>query len=220
MLTHLIKRELKNTLRKPQQIIQPIIFYSLTLCLFPLALGADKNSLQTITPAALWISLLLATLLATQTLFQEDYEDGTLSQDIIHIDPLSLGIASKISIAWLRFILPLYLIMPLFCLMFHIPLQKLPVLLLLLSLGSASLFFIGAIGAAITLSESQQNFLLFLIVLPFYFPALIIGVKATQDALIGLPSSGTSALLGALMLFSLLLSLPFTALALRAQNLP
>lgn len=220
MLILFIRRELIANWRNPQSIIQPLVFFALTLCLFPISLGADNQALQNSAPAALWLALLLATLLGAEQLLRSDFNDGTLSQDRIHLEDLWLSIAAKIIAAWLRFILPLLLCLPLFAFMLHIPLGVLPQLTVLLMLGSLCLLLTGTIGAALTLGESHNSFLLFLIVVPFYIPALIIGVQATHDVLLGFSGTGQMALLGALMLFSLLIALPFSSMAIKAQALP
>ncbi|MDO5091323.1 MAG: heme exporter protein CcmB [Cardiobacteriaceae bacterium] len=215
----LFTRELLVTWRNPQLIFQPLLFFILTLCLFPIGLGTDANTLANIAPAALWIALLLAALLAGEQLFAADYQDGTLSQDAIHL-PLWLLVGIKIAAAWLRFILPLLLALPLVALMLHIPLARLPITALLMATGSLALLLIAAIGAALTLTQSQATFLRYLIVIPLYLPVLIIGVTASADHFLGLPVHGHAALLAAFTLFSLIAMIPFTALAIRAQPLP
>ena len=62
MLSLLIRRELRASLRSPHTLLQPVLFFTLTICLFPLASGADNEALARIAPAALWIALLLAAL--------------------------------------------------------------------------------------------------------------------------------------------------------------
>ena len=100
MLSLLIRRELRASLRSPHTLLQPVLFFTLTICLFPLASGADNEALARIAPAALWIALLLAALLASEQLFAEDYADGTLSQDRIHLHELWQLLAAKLAAAW------------------------------------------------------------------------------------------------------------------------
>ena len=97
MLSLLIRRELRASLRSPHTLLQPVLFFTLTICLFPLASGADNEALARIAPAALWIALLLAALLASEQLFAEDYADGTLSQDRIHLHELWQLLAAKLA---------------------------------------------------------------------------------------------------------------------------
>ena len=220
MLTTLIRRELHTSLRNPQTILQPLLFYALTIILFPLATGADNDTLLHTAPAALWIALLLAALLAGEQLFSADYADGTLSQDRIHLPDLWLLLPAKLTAAWLRFTLPLLFILPLLTLMLHIPAAHIPATAALLALGSLPLLLIGALGAVLTLAQTHGTFLRFLIVVPLYIPILIIGVAAGHDNLLGLAISGHYALLGAFSLFALITIIPFATLALKTQHLP
>ena len=134
MLATLIRRELHTSLRNPQTILQPLLFYTLTIILFPLASGADNDTLLRIAPAALWIALLLAALLAGEQLFAADYADGTLSQDRLHLPDLWLLLPAKLAAVWLRFTLPLLAILPLLALMLHIPAANIPATAALLAL--------------------------------------------------------------------------------------
>ncbi|MBV7434901.1 heme exporter protein CcmB [Cardiobacteriaceae bacterium TAE3-ERU3] len=220
MLTLLIKRELLSAWREPHQLVQPVLFFALTIVLFPIALGSDENTLRASAPAALWLALLLAALLAGEQLFSEDYRDGTLSQDRVHLSEFWLLALAKLGAAWLRFSLPILICLPLLALMLHIPLATLPALAALIVLGSLSLLLIAMLGAALTVNQQQSTFLLFLIVVPFYIPILIIGVTAASSILNGLTYQGHLALLGAFALFALLTMLPFTTLALKTQSLP
>ncbi len=220
MLTILIRRELHTSLRNPQTILQPLLFYTLTIILFPLASGADNDTLLRTAPAALWIALLLAALLAGEQLFAADYADGTLSQDRIHLPDLWLLLPAKLAAAWLRFTLPLLAMLPLLALMLHIPAANIPATAALLALGSLPLLLIGALGAVLTLAQTHGTFLRFLIVVPLYIPVLIIGVTAGHDNLLGLTIGGHYALLGAFSLFALITIIPFATLALKAQHLP
>ena len=220
MLATLIRRELHTSLRNPQTILQPLLFYTLTIILFPLASGADNDTLLRIAPAALWIALLLAALLAGEQLFAADYADGTLSQDRLHLPDLWLLLPAKLAAAWLRFTLLLLAILPLLALMLHIPAANIPATAALLALGSLPLLLIGALGAVLTLAQTHGTFLRFLIVVPLYIPILIIGVTAGHDNLLGLAIGGHYALLGAFSLFALITIIPFATLALKAQHLP
>lgn len=220
MLSLLIKRELLSAWREPHQLVQPVLFFALTIVLFPIALGSDENTLRASAPAALWLALLLAALLAGEQLFSEDYRDGTLSQDRVHLSDFWLLALAKLCAAWLRFSLPILVCLPLFAVMLHIPMAALPAFAALIVLGSFSLLLIAMLGAALTISQQQSTFLLFLIVVPFYLPVLIIGLTAANSMLNGLGYLGHLALLGAFALFTLITLLPLTTLALKTQNLP
>lgn len=220
MLTLLIKRELHSAWRTPHRLLQPVLFFALTICLFPIALGTDETTLRASAPAALWLALLLAALLAGEQLFYEDYHDGTLSQDRIHLNDFWLLPLAKLIAVWLRFTLPILICLPLLALLLHIPIHSLPALAALIVIGNLSLLLIAMLGATLTISQQQSTFLLFLIVVPLYIPVLIIGVSTANSIFTGLSFSGHLALLGAFALFAGLTMLPFATLALKAQTLP
>ncbi len=218
MFLTLLRREALSARRNHQALLQPLVLYALLVCLFPLALGADEDSLVKLAPAALWLPLLLATVLAAEQLLAADRACGQLSQDVLHLE-LWLLLLAKIIIAWLRLVLPLLLLLPLLSLLLHLPPARLPGLLALLTLASLALLSLAAIGASLTLGAARATFLQLLIVLPLQIPLLLLGVMASRDYLHGLAIGGYYALLGALALFSLLCALPFGSLALRSHSL-
>lgn len=216
----LLRRECLVCIRKPHELLQPLFFFILTTTLFPLAVGSDRNTLHHIAPAGLWISLLFACLLAMDRLFKNDLADGTLSQDVLHCPDLWALILCKISVQWLLFALPLIFITPILALILNLRPELIPALMLFLLLGSLSLFLIGSIGAALTLGQNRQTFLLILIVLPLFIPVLIIGVEGSRSLLNGLSWHGHIMLLAAFLLFALLISPFFCSLAVKSQHLP
>lgn len=220
MLLRLLHRELLLTWRNLHSLLQPLLFFALTTLLYPIALGTDAESLRRSAPAALWLSLTFATLLASESLYHQDYQDGTLSQDRLSPTPLWISLSAKLLAAWLRFILPLLLILPLLALMLRLPFNNLATTGILLSLSSASLLLIASIGATLTLHPTHPIFLRYLIVLPLYIPTLIVAISAHRHSLSGLAINGYYALLSALAIFSALLAIPFSALAIKNQPLP
>ena len=50
---------------------------------FPLALGPQQKLLSSLAPGVIWIAALLASLLAVETIFNEDFRDGTLDSFFI-----------------------------------------------------------------------------------------------------------------------------------------
>lgn len=219
MFELLLRRELRASWKNLQTTLQPLLFFVLTTILFPIALGADNDSLAKAAPAALWIPLLLSTLLAGEQLFHDDFHSGRLSQDRLHLE-LWLVVLAKLVAVWLRLTLPLLILLPLLGVMLHIELKHQSALALLLGVGSLNLLTISSMGASLTLAQTHSTFLRYLIITPLYLPTLIIGIQATSDKLLGLAINGHYALLGALTLFSLLSLVPFTHLALKHQSLP
>ena len=74
----------------------------------PFAIGPDLNLLRRIGPAILWIAALLAMLLGLDRLFQADFEDGSLDQLQLGVDPArSSSVFVKCLAHWMTTGLPL-----------------------------------------------------------------------------------------------------------------
>ena len=76
--------------------------------------------------------------------------------------------------------LPLIIAAPLIALLYGMPADGLPILILAMVLGTPTLSLLGAVGAALTLGARRGGVLIPLLVLPLYVPALIFGVAATS----------------------------------------
>ena len=177
-----LRRDLKIGFRSRGDFINPLLFYALAVVLFPFGLGTDAAFLQNIAPAVMWVLALLAVLMSLDTLFQRDYLEGTLEQQVLHGDPLSALVLAKVLAHWITTALPLVLISPLLAIMLYLPVEAIPVLFLSLLLGTPIMSVLGSIGAALTVAVRGGGLLLALLVLPLYIPILIFGANATAAA--------------------------------------
>jgi heme exporter protein B len=177
-----LQRQLLLAFRRPAEFLNPVLFFLLVVALFPLGIGPDPAQLREFAPGILWIVALLATLMAAETLFRSDYEDGTLEQLLLSEHPLFLSSLSYVLGHWLITGLPLTLLSPVFAVMLQLPVQAMGVLVTTMALGTALLSLVGSIGAALTVSLKRGGMLISLIILPLYVPVLIFGSGAVQLA--------------------------------------
>jgi len=214
-LKYLLQRELLLAYRQRHELINPLVFFSLIVTLFPLAISPNPQLLQTLAPGVIWVAALLASLLSLDRLFIADAQDGTLEQLLLSPHPLSLLVFIKILAHWLVTGLPLLVMALLLGLLLHIPGQGLPSLLASLALGTPLLSLIGGIGAAFTVKLRHSGMLLALLVLPLYIPILIFGASAASVASAGIAANGQLAWLGSLLVLGLCLAPLTIAAALR-----
>lgn len=210
-----IRRECLLAWRRPIEWLNPLLFFFLVSVLFPLTLAPDIKLLQIIGPGILWIGLLLAILWSLSRLFQADFEDGSLEQWLFSPYPLPVLVFAKMIAHVLMLAIPVLLISPLLALMFHLTHNQVLVLFVTLILGTPLLTFIGAIGAALTVSVRQTGLLLALILLPLYIPTLIFATSALSAAAAGLSPVAPIIWLAALLAFTLVLAPWITAITLR-----
>ncbi len=185
------------------------------MCLFPLALGPDNDTLNTIAPAILWIAALLAVVMSINTIFSEDAADGCLDLLLLSPRSLTLLVLCKTISHWLTHCLPLILLCPLLGMMLHLTFNTLCTLIITLLLGTPILSLLGAIGAALTVGVRQQGLLLPVLIMPLYIPVLIFGTGSVMASNINLPVTSYYAILAAFALIALAFAPWLTGLALR-----
>ena len=186
----LFRREARLLFRRVSDLVNPLIFFSIVVALFPLAVGPESSLLQTLSPGLIWVAALLAVLLSLDGLFRSDFEDGSLEQWVVSKRFLPVLCLAKVAAHWLFSGLALVLLAPLLAMMLGLPADCMPALLLSLLLGTPVLSLLGAVGAALTVGLKRGGLLLALLILPLYIPVLILGSGTLQAALQGLPTTG------------------------------
>ena len=198
--------------RRPDQLLQPLVFFLIVTALFPLGLSPQLSLLRDMAPAVLWVAALLSALLSLEGLFKGDAEDGTLEQLALCGQPLGLIVAAKTLSHWLVSGAALVIMSPLVAVALGIPREAFPAMLLSLGLGTLTLSWLGAIGAGLTVGLRRGSVLLSLIVLPLAMPLLIFGAGATDRAISGASAAGPLYFLAALCVLTSTLA-PFAATA-------
>jgi heme exporter protein B len=217
-LSAVVRRDVHLAWRRPGDVLNPLFFFAIVSTLFPLAVGPDAEQLALNGPGVLWVAALLAALLSLNSLFLNDYEDGTLEQLLLSPQPLPLLALAKSVAHWLVSGLPLVLVSPLVAMSFQMPLRATTVMMLTLMLGTISLSLLGSIGAALTVGLNRSNALLSLLILPLAMPVLIFGARTVSLAAAGDATSAGVYLLAAYCMLALTLAPFATAAALKISN--
>lgn len=202
---HMLRRDLSLLARRKMDVLNPLLFGFLVALLFPLGLGPAPTSLSLLAPGLLWVIALLSCLWATDGLFDEDFDDGSLVLMLLSPQPAYFLIMARLLAHWLASGFVIALVSPLLALMLYLPSEAMWVLFLSLVLGSVSLVCIGAVGAALTVNVRNGGVLLSLIVLPLYVPVIIFGSAAVQAAAQWQDSSAYLAILAAISLLAVVL---------------
>ena len=203
-------RELRLSFRRPDQLLQPLVFFLIVTTLFPLGLNLQLSLLKDMAPGVLWTAALLSSLLSLDSLFKGDADDGTLEQLVLSGHSVTLIVIAKTAAHWLSSSAALVLVSPLVAIALGIPSAAFGTMLGSLVLGTVTLSWLGAIGAALTVGLKRGNVLLSLIVLPLAMPLLIFGAGATDRAISGMSATGALYFLGSLCVFTCTLA-PFAA---------
>ena len=196
-LTIILKRDLLIAFRKSSTYITPLVFFLIVVTFFPLALGPQESLLSSLAPGVIWIAALLASLLAVETIFSDDFRDGTLDEFFISLEPSFILVFAKVLIHWLITGLPILFASLIAAIVLYLPFESFIPMLLSLILGTSFMSLLGALGAALSLGRSA--ILSAIIVLPFSIPTLLMGTSVISSSLNNQDFSGFLMIMGAML---------------------
>ena len=196
-LTIILKRDLLIAFRKSSTYITPLVFFLIVVTFFPLALGPQESLLSSLAPGVIWIAALLASLLAVDTIFSDDFRDGTLDEFFISLEPSFILVFAKVLIHWFITGLPILFASLIAAIVLYLPFESFIPMLLSLILGTSFMSLLGALGAALSLGRSA--ILSAIIVLPFSIPTLLMGTSVISSSLTNQDFSGFLMIMGAML---------------------
>jgi heme exporter protein B len=187
------RRDLKLAFRRVSDWVIPLLFFIAVSAMFPLALSPERLStggpdaglygLQSLGIAVLWMAALLSSLMGLERLFLNDVEDGSMEQLLLSPVPFIAIVYGKLAAHWLVSGLPLIVLVPIFGLIYQLPLSASLMMAFAMLLATPALTVLVAIGAALTVSIRSAAAIIGLLVLPLASPILIFGARATVLAL-------------------------------------
>lgn len=163
----------------------PGFFLLLCALIFPYGLNTAPDALPFLAPGVIWMCALLGCLSGMQTLFRDDYLDGSLELFKASGVLSSLWIVSRIIAFWIFNTVALIAAAWLVCIFYNIPTSNIALCLLPIALGLLSLSLLGGISSAITVSSATTSALVSLLALPLAIPVLIFGSQASLNAVHG-----------------------------------
>ncbi len=196
-LTIILRRDLLIAFRRSATYITPLIFFLIVVTFFPLALGPQESLLSSLAPGVIWIATLLASLLAVESIFSEDFRDGTLDDFFISLEPTFVLVFAKVLIHWLITGLPIMAASIIAAIVLYLPFDSFLPILLSLILGTSFMSLLGALGAALSLGKSA--ILSAIIVLPFSIPTLLMGTSVITSSVNSQDYFGFLMIMGAML---------------------
>lgn len=210
-----LRRDLRLAARQGGDWLNPLSFFVMVITLFPLAINTTPTKLAAMAGGVVWIAALLSVLLSMDSLFRQDYDDGSLEQLVLSPSPLPVVVLAKVMAHWLQTGACLTLLSPVAALLLNLPAEAMGTLFLTLLLGTPTLSLISSIGAALTVSLRRGGVLVPLLSLPLHIPVIIFATAAVQASMAGLPAVGYLAILAAFLVLALTLAPLAVAASLR-----
>jgi len=214
-MMRILIRDLRISMRQGSDIVVVVMFFVITVALFPFGVGPEGNTLAQIAAGVVMVCAMLATLLSLDRMFLNDYEDGSLEQLALMPLPLEAIVLAKAAAHWLVTGLPLIVAAPVLATLLNMAPEGYLTLFLVMLLGTPTLSLIGTIGASLTLGARRAGVLVSVLVLPLYIPVLIFAVGAIDAASMSLTVRPHLLFLGAMLAGALPLAPWASAAAIR-----
>ena len=200
-LFELLKNEIKISSLNRGDSLLVIIFFLITISLFPLGIGPSPIILSKIAPGIVWVMALLTSIVSLDRLFSDDLDDGTTEMLVSsNVDYMTITL-TKIITHWITTGLPILIMAPLLGVALQMQVSSLSILAMSLLCGTPTLSLIGSFGSALTLNAKHRGILIPLLVLPLNIPVLIFGSSCVTIDSINLdPNSLFLVMIGILLI--------------------
>lgn len=197
----ILKRELRLYFRQSRDIANAVLFFLLIAIVFPFGIGSEEEILREIGVGVIWVSAVFSSMFGINSIFQEDYDDGTLNQYLTLPFALEIITLAKITANWVAYSLPIVFLAPFIALMFGIGFNDGLLISLALFFATPIFVMIGAVAAAISLGAKKKRIMLSLLVMPLYIPVLIYGTASSKAYVDSAAMSSSMIIIIGFMLF-------------------
>ena len=178
-MLRLVKAETYKLSKKLKSWLGPLLIMVLVLIAFPLSIDISEFDLDKFYFSIIVVSLLMTSFVATEGMFEEDFEDGSLEQEfLIEKDFYKLALI-KIFVFVFLIGIPIALIGALFSFANGVAIDNFAKVFLLLSLSNLLLFNLFAFGNALSINKGAM--LGVLSSLPLALPVIILLGRAIRS---------------------------------------
>ena len=179
-----LRLELLKLKKKTRSWLGPILVFWLIMIAYPLTVDFLQDKLEVGFFSVLWIAILISMMLATEDIFTEDFNDGSLEQMMLKHSSFSILVSMKTLTYWLLIGVPISALSFIFSFgtteNFSLSISILP-----LSLISSYIFLnLFVLGNALSLNKGSV--LGALITMPLALPVLIVLGKSLTAIQIGI----------------------------------
>jgi heme exporter protein B len=175
----LIKAESFKLSKKLKSWLGPLLIMILVLIAFPLSIDISQYDLDKFYFSIIVVSLLMTSFVATEGMFEEDFEDGTLEQEFLVEKDFYRLILSKIFVYVCLIGIPMAFIGALFSFANGVAISSFAKVFLLLILSNLLLFNLFAFGNALSINKGAM--LGVLSSLPLALPVIILLGRAIRS---------------------------------------
>jgi heme exporter protein B len=180
----LLGKELRTEFRSRELLTTTVVFILIVVVLFSFTFDPTSAESRRFAGSLLWLAFLFAASLMLQPCFLREQNNDTLSALRLSVsDPFAVFVA-KLAANTLFLLLTELLMLPVFSILFNVPIF--PVfgrLVLVLFLGSLGVSIAGTALSAVSAQARMRELLLPLLLLPLLTPVLVASTQVTVGLL-------------------------------------
>jgi len=180
----LLGKELRTEFRSRELLTTTVVFILIVVVLFSFTFDPTSAESRRFAGSLLWLAFLFAASLMLQPCFLHEQNNDTLSALRLSVsDPFAIFVA-KLAANTLFLLLTELLMLPVFSILFNVPIF--PVfgrLVLVLFLGSLGVSIAGTALSAVSAQARMRELLLPLLLLPLLTPVLVASTQVTVGLL-------------------------------------
>jgi heme exporter protein B len=180
----LLGKELRTEFRSRELLTTTVVFILMVVVLFSFTFDPSTTESRRFGPGLLWLAFLFAASLMLQPCFLREQNNDTLSALRLSVsDPFAIFLA-KLGANTLFLLLTELLMLPVFSILYNVPiLRVLHWLVLTFLLGSLGVSIAGTALSAISAQARMRELLLPLLLLPLLTPVLVVSTQVTAGLL-------------------------------------
>jgi heme exporter protein B len=187
----ILRKDLRIELRTKQSVPAMALFSVTAFVLFHFGLDRDRLD-GDLASGVLWVTVMLATVLAVNRLFAHEREQGGLDGLLLApIDRTAVFVA-KATALYLYLVVFELIAIPAYAVLLlgPSPLDQLPALVAVLALANLGMAAVGSLVAALAAEARARDLLVPLLLLPLLTPVLIAAARATEPLFAVHPETG------------------------------
>lgn len=197
----IVAKDLAAELRTREMLGAMFVFALLVIFIFNFAFELRVGNQKTLAPGVLWVAITFSGMLGLSRSFIREKDRGSL--DGLLLAPVDRGViflGKMLGNALFIAVIDL-IILPVFVVLFDIPIATLPLLAMIAILGTIGLSGVGTLFSAMAVHTRAREILLPVLLFPLIVPVILSAVKLSTTVIDNLPFAEAQQWLGLLIAF-------------------
>jgi heme exporter protein B len=175
------RKDLLQELRSKAVTVATLFFAAVVIVILAFALSSNRDLMTLAAPGVMWVALAFAGVISAAQSYQNELEENAYEQLLLFPIPRASIFLGKLLANWLYMTLLGVVIVPVTAIFFNVTLNRLPLLFLVIVLGTLGFALVATFYAALTANLRARESLLPVLMFPVVVPVIQAAVFATAE---------------------------------------